>query len=176
MKTFTYIIFILPILYLIYLLFLYSRVKVPFVIIDKKYVVKIFDKVKISDQTIIYDLGSGKGDFLFATEKFNPKELVGYELSSLHVLFSKIKAKLIGSKIKFIRKDFFSANISNADMIYLFLIESVVAKIWEKIKKECKTGTKVIVLGDKIENEKEIQIIDLDPGNTKSSKVRVYQV
>ena len=176
MKTYTFIIFSIPILYFVYLVALYSRAKVPFVTTEKYYVPKIFNKIKITEQTILFDLGSGKGDFLFAAEKYNPKELIGYELSPLHVLYSRIKAKLCGSKIKFIQKDFFTADISKANIIYLFLVEAVVAKTWVKIKKECRPGTLVIVLGDKIKDENEIKTIILQPDNPKAGKIRVYQV
>lgn len=176
MRLATYIIFPLPILYFLYLVILYFRAHVPFVATARHYVPAIFKKVEITRHTVLYDLGCGKGDFLFEAEKYHPKELIGFELSPLHVGYAWIKAKLIKSKVTFVCQDFFTADISRADMIYLFLVKPVLDKTWAKIKKECRAGTIVLTLGDKIDGEKELKKIVVEPNNPKSSRVWVYQV
>lgn len=107
-------------------------------------------QLNITPNSIIYDLGCGKGDILFAAEKFQPKKLIGYELSPLHAWYAHIKSKILKSRVKIYRKDFFSADISDATIIYLFLVQSAVEKIWIKIKQEAKPGTKVVVLANTI--------------------------
>ncbi|MFH1207355.1 MAG: class I SAM-dependent methyltransferase [Patescibacteria group bacterium] len=176
MKFVTYIIFSLPILYFLYLVILYFRSHVPFVTTARRYVPVIFKEVSITSHTVLFDLGCGKGDFLFEAEKYHPKELIGFELSPLHVCYAWIKAKLIKSKVAFVCRDFFSADISRADMIYLFLVKPVLDKTWSKIKKECRTGTVVLTLADKIDGEKELKEIVLEPDNPQSRRVWVYQV
>jgi SAM-dependent methyltransferase len=176
MKLTTYIIFSLPILYFVYLVLLYFRAHVPFVTTARRYIPVIFKAVPITPQTVLYDLGCGKGDFLFEAEKYHPQELVGFELSPLHVWYARAKAKLMKSKVKFIRQDFFTADISHADTIYLFLVKPVLDKTWVKITNECKAGTVVLTLGDKIDGESELKEIVLEPSNNKSSRVWVYRV
>ncbi|MEK7084502.1 MAG: class I SAM-dependent methyltransferase, partial [Patescibacteria group bacterium] len=76
--------FILPPAYLVYLIVLYIRTRVPYVVTPKKRLPFILDHMGITPETVIYDLGCGKGDVLFAAEKFHPKKLIGFELSPLH--------------------------------------------------------------------------------------------
>jgi SAM-dependent methyltransferase len=176
MKIFTYIIFSLPPLYLLYLVILYSRARVPFVTTARRYIPAIVNQIKITSKSVIYDLGCGKGDFLFGVEKYHPKELIGFELSPIHVWYARIKARLIKSKTKFFRQDFFTADISRADIVYLFLVKPVLDKAWGKIRKECRAGTVVLTLGDKIDGKRELKEIMLEPSNPKSSRIWVYQV
>lgn len=176
MRTAIFIIFSLLPLYLLYLVVLYFRAHVPFIATARRYVPIIFKEVQITQQTVLFDLGSGKGDFLFEAEKYHPKEIIGVELSPLHVWYARLKAKFIKSKITFVRKDFFAVDISRATMIYLFLVKPVLDRTWVKIRKECKPGTIVVTLGDKIDGEKELKEIVLNPSNPKSSRIRVYQV
>ena len=143
-----------PFLYLFYHILVYSRTRVPIIITPKKYYKELFKNFTILKNVSIYELGCGKGDFLFAVEKFLPRKVVGIELSLFHILYGKIKAKFKHSKVKFYYQNFFKTDVSDADIVYLFLVKSVVIKIWNKIKKEAKPGTIVIVLSDKIPNEK----------------------
>lgn len=145
-------VFLLPPAYFLYLVCLYWRTRVPYVVTPKKRLPLILQHMNPTANTIIYDLGCGKGDILFAAEKFHPKKLIGFELSPLHAWYAQTKAWLTGSRVQIYRRDFFTANIAEADIIYIFLVQSAVEKIWTKIQKEAKPGAKVFVLSNKIPN------------------------
>lgn len=176
MKTIAYILFAIPPLYLVYIIALYFRAHAPFVTTARHYVSALAKEVTINQDTVLYDLGFGKGDFMFEVEKYHPKALKGYELSFLHVWYAKIKARLLGSQATFECKDFFKADIHDATMIYLFLVKEVVEKTWVKIKKECKPGTLVCILGDALDHETPLKKIMVEPNNPKSSWILVYKV
>ncbi|OGH77527.1 MAG: hypothetical protein A3G08_01295 [Candidatus Magasanikbacteria bacterium RIFCSPLOWO2_12_FULL_47_9b] len=145
--------FLLPPAYLFYLIFLYFFTHVPYVATPKKRLVSLMEHMAITKETIIYDLGSGKGDVLFAAEQFHPKKLIGYELSPLHVWYTRFKAWMRQSNVRVYRQNFFTANIGEADIIYLFLVQSVVEKMWKKIQKEAKPGATIVVLSNTIPNQ-----------------------
>lgn len=170
------LIFLLFAIYLLYLVILYLFTKVPIILTNKKYFPVIFSEVPIPKDGIIYELGCGKADFLFSAEKYCPKKLVGYEMSPLHAAFANIKAKILGSKVKVRRQNFFKADISEADYIYLFLVKKIVDKIWLKIIKETKSGTIVLSLADSIQTEKPFKIFKIQPHNKKSPLVYAYRV
>jgi SAM-dependent methyltransferase len=170
------LIFALPPLYLLYQILVYARTKVPIVATPKRYYREIFSQIKIGPHSVIYDLGSGKGDFLFEAEKFHPKKIAGYELSPLHFLFIKLKKFLKKSRVEIHCRDFFKADISDADIIYLFLVPQIVLEAWQKIKKETRPGTLVIVLSDRIKGENHERSFLSDPKSKKSSRVYVYRV
>jgi SAM-dependent methyltransferase len=131
----------------------YFFIRVAYVATPKKYFPEIFKLVEINSQTIIYDLGAGLGNFLFAAEKRGAGHLVGIEISPLHCWLGRLKAWLKKSKVKFIRQDFFATDLASADIIYLFLTPKILPRLWFKIKKEAKPGAQLIVLGE-IKNQR----------------------
>lgn len=159
------ILFILPPAYFVYLVSIYIRTRVPYVVTPRKRLPLIMEHLHITPNTVMYDLGCGKGDVLFAAEKFHPKKLVGFELSPLHAWYAQIKAKILDSEVQIYRRDFFTADISDADIIYLFLVQSMVEKIWVKIQKEAKPGAKVVVLANTIPlaNAEHIELHENNP-------------
>jgi len=111
------------------------------------------------DETLL-DLGCGRGDALIiATRDFGAKA-VGYEISPLPFLIAKFKT-LRYSKIKVYCRDLRKANenIKNADVIYLYLLNSVLDKIEDQIFTECQSGTKIVSLAFKFPKHKPIKTI-----------------
>lgn len=162
--------------YFLYHVFIYTKTKVPIVVTPKEYYKELFNNFKIESGKNIYELGSGRGDFLFAVEKFAGEKLVGYELSFLHVAYARLRAYIKKSNAKFFAVDFFEEDLSDADIIYMFMVEPIINKAWKKIKNECKRGTVVIVLADKIYNETPFLEIATRPNKSKSSFYRLYKV
>lgn len=140
------VLFLLPPAYLCYLIAIYVRTRVPHVATPRKRLTIILSEMHVTPDTVIYDMGCGTGNVLFAAEKFHPKKLIGFELSALHAWYGQCKAWLRHSQVQIYRQNFYQVNISEADIIYVFLVQSAVEKLWPKIKREAKPGAKVIVL------------------------------
>jgi len=165
--------------WLAYILLLYWRTKVPIVRTPRGYIknlVKNLGDLNINSDTVICELGSGKGDFLFAVEKFGPKKLIGYELSPLHLFYSRLKTRLIGSRATFLAKDFFKADLSEIDIAYVFLVPQVVKKLWQKMKQECRPGTVMVLLGHDLPGENLVKKVKTRPEKLKSTYYYFYQV
>jgi hypothetical protein len=176
LKIFIIFLYSLPIAFFLYLVLTYFKTRVPYVTTSKKYFPVIFENMKITPETVIYDLGCGAGSFLFAAEKLKPKKLVGFELLALHAWWGRLKAKILKSKVKIYRRDFFKANLSEADIIYLFLVKSIVLKVWEKIRKEGKRGALIVTLSDEIPDVKYLKKFKTEPKDKNSSECFVYQI
>ncbi len=117
----------------------------PFISTDKKTVQKIMSEVSIQDQAIVYELGCGWSKFLRVVEKdFPTTKVVGIENLFGLYLVNKIKLYLQKSRIKLLKKDFFTLNLENADLIYCYLNNPTMEKLGKKCKEECKPGTHII--------------------------------
>lgn len=142
------------VIFLLYHFLMYLRTGVPIVISPKAYIDFVIKYLKddnlINSQSVVYELGSGWGGFSLAVAKLGPKKILAYELSPVHILYSKIKAKILSSPVEFRRDDFFKADLSQADIIYTFLMPKVVERLWQKMKAECRPGTLMILLGHDI--------------------------
>jgi hypothetical protein len=130
----------------------------PFVPINKKYIKEmlLFGGLKSND--VIYDFGSGDGRVLFtAIKEFNVLKAVGYEISFLPYIFSKIliKIKNLENKIFIKRKNFLKDNdFKEATFIYMYLFPEVIDKLAYQINKFCKKNIKILSVDFKIDLNK----------------------
>lgn len=101
---------------------------------------------KLSKNDIVYELGSGDGEFiLMAGKNFNVKKAVGIEIDYSRYFISKIRAQILGCKnVKFVRRDFKKVKVSDATVVYFYLVPEVIKRILPKLKKELKPGTRII--------------------------------
>lgn len=139
------------------LIIYWLRSGVPFVPSKNKVIATITDNFVLHDGALFYDLGSGDGQALYTLASQHSKtQFIGYELNPVLYLFSKFFRKL--PNLVFHRKNFFQANLKNADYIYVFLYPGLMKKLLLKLKSELKPGAIVFSnhfnFGDDIKPEK----------------------
>ena len=89
-----------------------------------------------------YDLGCGDGKLVFAAASAGA-EAVGFEIALLPYLIALIRSFSVpNSKIKY--RDFWKTNLSDADIVYIFLTPKVNPKAKLKFEHELKKGARVI--------------------------------
>lgn len=93
----------------------------------------------------VADLGSGNGKIVIEFAKHGA-EAHGFEINPILAWISKLRIKSLGLQNKaFIhRKNFWKQDFSNFDIITSFQISYVMPGLEEKLKKELKSGSKVI--------------------------------
>lgn len=113
---------------------------------DKKTARVACKLANISKKDIVYELGSGDGEFiLVAANEFNAKKAVGIEIDYSRYWIAKFKAQISKSKnTKFVRSDFKKITINDATVVYFYLVPAVIKRIMTKLKKELKPGTKIV--------------------------------
>ena len=122
----------------------------PFVPTNNKCLKKMISLVKLSDDKKIYDLGCGDGRLLRAIEKKHGIKGAGYEIAPLVYLWAKLINFFTKSKNKIHFKSLFSADLSDADVVFLYLIPFILKKLSKKLNKECKKGTLIVSEGFRI--------------------------
>lgn len=86
----------------------------------------------------IIDLGSGWGTLLLPlAQKFPQHHFIGYEIGRLPHFISSLRGKSL-KNIRFYRQDLMEANISSADIVFLFLLPSIMKKLAKKCCQEMK--------------------------------------
>ena len=113
---------------------------------SKSTAIRICKLANIKKDDLIYDLGSGDGTALIVAAKDFGAKGVGIEIEPTRALISRflIKKNNLEDKIKIKRQNFFAVNLSNADVIFLYLVPKTLEKLIPKFKKELKKGTRVI--------------------------------
>lgn len=124
----------------VHLLFL-----VPFVPSKKSVIEKMIHAAALKAGDTVYDLGCGDGRLLFAAEKkIQRLRAVGFEIAPLVYLLAWIRKIFNGSTAKILFKNLFSADFRKANVIFCYLIPNVMPRLSEKIKRECRSGTRIV--------------------------------
>jgi predicted RNA methylase len=143
------IFFIILLLLILYLLFFWV---IPFslkgAIFDpskKRDVEKMIAVAEIKGEEISADLGSGDGRIVIAFAK-KGIQAHGFEINPFLVLISRRNIRRAGLKGKaFIHwKNFWKADLSKFDIITVFQVDFAMNELENKLKKELKSGAKVI--------------------------------
>jgi SAM-dependent methyltransferase len=96
-----------------------------------------------------YDLGCGDGKLVFAAAGAGANA-IGFEISLLPYLLAVSRSFYVKNS-KIIFKDFWKADLSDADIIYLFLTPKVNPKAKNKLESSLRKGTKIIAYAWPIE-------------------------
>jgi predicted RNA methylase len=169
------LIFILILLTIILLLFLLSMIWPPdspwspWWRTNKKIARIMCRLAKVDKKDVIYDLGSGDGVALLTAAKLGARG-VGIEIDPFRVWFSKVFFMLNSKsdKIKVMRKNFFDVDLSEATVIFAYLVPKTLARLKPKFLKELKPGTRIVTFVYKID----LPLIAED----KKNEVYVYQI
>jgi hypothetical protein len=111
-----------------------------------KHVITLLKSSKLSNNSLIFELGSGWGGLsLSLAKQFPNHSIIGYELSPLPYFISKIRSfKYKNLHIK--RKNFFKQDLSHADAICSYLMRNPMIPLKTKLDKEIDSGTPVITI------------------------------
>ncbi len=100
----------------------------------------------VTASDVVYDLGCGDGRIpVTAAQKYGARG-VGIDLDPKRIAEANENAKLAGvtDKVTFLTQDLFTANISDATVVTLYLLPSLNEKLMPKLKNELKPGTRVV--------------------------------
>lgn len=101
---------------------------------------------RVGPDDIVYDLGSGDGRIaIMAAEKYGASA-VGVELQPHLVAASRAAAIRAGvaGRVTFIEADLFTADISSATVVTLYLWPSVNSRLESKLRNELRPGTRIV--------------------------------
>lgn len=135
----------------------FVKTKVPQIPTAARDIEMLVAKGLLSKEDLVVDLGSNNGKVLFMIEKLVGSRGRGYELALWSCLYAWIKIRLTKSAVKIVWGDFFKSDISDATVVYTYLYPFLMPSVGEKIKKDCRPGTKVIVRDFPIKSLREIE-------------------
>ena len=101
-------------------------------------------EVKSSD--IVYDLGSGDGRIpITAATKYGARG-VGIEIDPelVQIASGAARAAGVADRVRFVNENLFTANISEATVVTLYLLQSINERLRPKLIRELKPGTRVV--------------------------------
>ena len=100
----------------------------------------------VTKDDVVYDLGSGDGRLPILAAQLHGARGVGIEIDPKLVALSRLNAKEAGvsDRVTFVEGDLFTADISPATVVVLYLSSSVLRQLEPKLKAELKPGTRIV--------------------------------
>jgi ribosomal protein L11 methylase PrmA len=117
----------------------------------------------VGPNDVVYDLGCGDGRIAVSAAKLGARA-VGIDIDPERIAESKDTALAAGvtDRVTFRQADLFTANISEATVVTLYLLRSLNIRLRPKLMSELKPGTRIVShnfnMGDEWEPEKRITL------------------
>jgi SAM-dependent methyltransferase len=127
----------------LFILFMLSFVLggAPFVPTPSRVLHRMIELADIKPGEKVYDLGCGDGRLVIEANKKHHARAVGIEISPLAYLLARLRAFASGADVTFILGNFLDYNISDADVVFCYLLEGHMKKLQDKfktLKKDCR--------------------------------------
>ena len=124
----------------------YYEYDVPFAPTRNEVVEQMLDIANVNKEDILYDLGCGDGRIVITAAKKFGTHGVGIDIDPVRISESKENAikECVTDNVQFIEQDLFEADISEATVVTLYLLQSVNLKLRPKLFRELKPGTRIV--------------------------------
>lgn len=119
---------------------------VPFVPTDDALIAAMIRLAEVTKDDLVYDLGAGDGRIVISVARQLGARAVGVELDPLRIAEAMEDAAMerVEHLVDFVEGDLFTADFSKADVVMLYLMDSVNAKLRPRLLKELKPGARIV--------------------------------
>ena len=114
----------------------------------------------------VIDIGSGLGGFAMDLARRRPDStFAGIELAPLPWLLSSLRARLAGSRARFVRGDYEQLDFGQYDVVFAYLSPAAMSALWRKASQEMRQGSMLISYEFLItEKSPDLTILPAGPG------------
>jgi precorrin-6B methylase 2 len=119
---------------------------VPFVPTPQAVVDRMLSLAEVKKNDVLYDLGSGDGRIVITAAKRYGARGIGIDLDPERIQEARENARKAGvdKQVRFIAGDLFKADLSDATVVTLYLLDSVNRDLRPQLWKQLKVGTRVV--------------------------------
>lgn len=124
----------------------------PYVPIHSKQALEAIELADLKPGEKFYELGCGDGKILILASRTGA-DVTGIELNPIMFLISSLRtAKIRNVKVRY--GNFWSLDLSDADCVYVFLLDKFMAKLDQKLSRQLKPGSRLVSYVFKIKDKK----------------------
>jgi len=119
---------------------------VPFVESPQPVVDRMLEVANVTEDDVVYDLGSGDGRIPISAARDYGARGVGIEIKPDLVKRARENAQEagVGNRVEFRQGDLFEADISDATVVTLYLLPSVNLELRPKLFRQLEPGTRIV--------------------------------
>jgi SAM-dependent methyltransferase len=107
---------------------------------------RMLELAEVQPDDVVYDLGSGDGRVLLTAARDFGARAVGIEIDPLRCLWTRkrLAAQGLGDRTRVIWGNFFTENLSEADVVTVYLRQDTNNRLMDKLWRELRPGTRVV--------------------------------
>ena len=123
-----------------------GAMEAPFITTPEPVVQAMLDLARVGQGDVVYDLGCGDGRIIIEAARSRGARGVGVEIDEVLVDRARVHARQAGvaDRVSIVRGDLFTLDVSPASVVMLYLGEDLNTRLWPKLVRELKPGTRVV--------------------------------
>lgn len=162
---------VLAAIYVGYMLFTMARDRVPYVPTPGWVIQWLTENAAVSGKATVIDIGCGDGRVLRALKRAYPTiRAIGYERNWHPYLLAK---RVKGAGIEVRRQSFYQADLSEATVVYCYLLKSLMPKVQPLLERQLRPGTIIYSYAFQFPGWTPTRVIP-NPEKPEASKLYVY--
>ena len=125
----------------------YAEAKdVPFVPTGQRSVNEMLDLAGVTKEDVVYDLGSGDGRIVITASRDRGARGVGIDIDPERINEGRENAESVGvsDRVKFVQADLFEADIKEATVVTMYLLQAVNLRLRPRLLAELRPGTRLV--------------------------------
>lgn len=148
---------------------------VPYVRTPRRIAEEMVEVAMLRDGQRLYDLGAGDGQLLVMAKCACPGiTAVGYELVPTVWMLGRLHLWWTGTDARLLRANALKQDMHDADVIFLYLMPHVLAKLESKFDAELRAGTRVVSHTFRFPNRQPVKEVTI-PWRRRDKKILVYE-
>ena len=118
----------------------------PWVPTPYKIIERMLTLAEVKPEDVVYDLGSGDGRVIIEAARSFGAKAVGIEIDPLRFMWTKTRIYFLrlSDKVNVKLGNFFKINISDADVVIIYLLQETNIKLIDKFIRELRPGTRIV--------------------------------
>jgi predicted RNA methylase len=107
---------------------------------------KMLTMADVHPGDVLYDLGCGDGRIIIMAAREFHAMSIGIDINPFWVFWIRVKIALfqLRGNVQVVRGNFFDQDLSNANIVTLYLLQETNEKLQPKLEKELQPGTRII--------------------------------
>jgi hypothetical protein len=145
----------------------------PFVLTRDTVIPKIIEHMKLSNESVVYELGCGNAHVLHAIlAQFPQAHVIGVERGFFAYIAARIKA--FRTSVKIVYGSYMNVSLADATHIYCYLSSRALKKLSIKFSNECKPGTRIVTCGFLLPGWTPVEHVTLSKSHELNQDLHVY--
>ena len=118
----------------------------PYIPTSPEVVLSMLDLAEVTARDVVYDLGCGDGRIVIEAARARGARGLGVDIDWKLIETARVHARQAGvaDRVRFEQRDVFATDISQASVVMLYLGVELSTRLWPKLARELKPGSRVV--------------------------------